>query len=299
MTRQALTAKAALTNESAERVAIIEDMTTITQLAQQMVDARSQGAPFYAFTGAGISTESGLPDFRSETGMWTEKEAMEASSASGFRQAPHRVWELFVDPMVGIELTPNEGHTALAELVDLGLISRVVTQNVDDLHELAGVEETHVDHLHGDLKSAVCHDCLRGWDMSEKAAQRQQMLSEGASGADAVPGCAECGQPLQPSVTLFEQDLPPRAWKNAQRVSEQAAGVLVCGSSLSVTPANGLPYTTGRRGGVVAIVNRGATEMDSALDPDHDYRFDGACGEILPKLASECKRLMEASDPAQ
>jgi NAD-dependent deacetylase len=250
-----------------------------------MAASKAAGRPFYAFTGAGMSTDSGLPDFRSSTGMWNDAEAEKASSQWGFDENPDRVWEMYVGPMFEATLHPNPGHEAIAQLVQMGLLSRVVTQNVDELHELAGVDESRVDHLHGDLKSAVCMDCLRGWPMSEKVEIWRQ--------TGAVPTCEECARPLQPSLTLFGQDLPPGAWRRASQVARQAAGVLVCGSSLAVTPANELPYMTGRLGGCVAILNRGETEMDQALDPTFDFRFDGSLSHLLADLVQASRELSE------
>lgn len=252
-------------------------MNSINQLAQGLRAARDAGRPFYAFTGAGLSTDSGLPDFRSATGMWSDKVAEHATSVEGFDENPESVWRLFVEPVATLDLRPNAGHLALARLVEAGLISRVVTQNVDDLHEQAGVARDLVDHLHGTLERAECHDCLRAWPLMEVA---QPWLAGGP-----LPTCEECGEPLQPSITLFGQMLPQRAWRNAERVARQSGGVLVCGTTLAVHPACDLPRATGKLGRPVAIINRGPTEMDEMLDPEIDYRLDGSGSELLAQLA--------------
>jgi NAD-dependent deacetylase len=253
-----------------------------------MVAAAHAGRPFYAFTGAGISTDSGLPDFRSAQGMWQDKEAENASSQWGFDEDPSRVWAMYVEPMAHAKLDPNPGHRSLADLVGMGLISRVVTQNVDSLHELAGVDSSLVDHLHGDLERAECHSCLRSWPMSERV--------EEWVGERRVPVCDECGGPLQPSLTLFGQQLPQRTWRRAEQTARKAGGVLVLGSSLTVTPAADLPRLTGQLGGSVAIINRGETEMDNSLDEAFDFRFDASISDTLQQLAGICRALQRQID---
>ena len=219
--------------------------------------------PCVVLTGAGISTESGIPDFRSETGIWADVDPFEVASIQAFRRDPERVWAFYrqrIGMLSGAE--PNPGHVAIAELEQRGLVRGVVTQNIDTLHARAGSRE--VVEVHGSIRSAVCLGCL--W-------------TEGAEGVLAqleersAPLCSHCGEILKPGVTLFGELLPPGALERATELARAAGLVLVVGSSLEVWPVAGLPLEA--RG--FAIVNRGPT----ALDGDAILKIDGSAGETL------------------
>ena len=219
--------------------------------------------PCVVLTGAGISTESGIPDFRSKTGLWADVDPFEVASIQAFRRDPERVWAFYrqrIDML--LEAEPNAGHVALAELERRGLVRAVVTQNIDTLHTRAGSSD--VVEVHGSIRQAVCLACL--W-------------TEGADGVLAqleehpAPLCAHCGEILKPDVTLFGELLPPGALERATELARGAGLVLVVGSTLEVWPVAGLPLEAR----AFAIVNRGPTALDSGAA----LKIDGSAGETL------------------
>jgi NAD-dependent deacetylase len=217
-------------------------------------------------TGAGISTESGIPDFRSPTGIWADVDPLEVASIRAFRRDPERVWSFYRRRIrLLLEAEPNAGHLALAELESRGLVQAVVTQNIDTLHTRAGSSE--VVEVHGSIRHAVCLGCLWSEPLDAVLAQLEER---------AAPRCAHCGGILKPGVTLFGEMLPARALERATELARGAALVLVVGSSLEVWPVAGLPLEAR----AVAIVNRGPTALD-----DHALlTIDAGAGETLSAL---------------
>jgi len=225
--------------------------------------------PCVALTGAGISTESGIPDFRSAGGLWTEYDPAEVAHIDAFRRHPARVWEFYALRLGALESTqPNDGHRALAELEEKGRISAVVTQNVDGLHQRAGSRA--VVEVHGSLREAECVSCGVRVPMAD-AARRLPL-----------PTCPECGEVLKPAVVMFGELLPARAIEHARQLAADAGLLLVVGSSLEVHPVAALPGETLGAGGVLAIVNRGATPWHSKAE----LVLDAAAGETLRALAT-------------
>jgi NAD-dependent deacetylase len=222
--------------------------------------------PCVVLTGAGVSTESGIPDFRSDTGIWAEVDPFEVASLRAFRRDPVRVWDFYrrrIDVLLAAR--PNAGHLALAELERRGLVSAVVTQNIDTLHARAGSRE--VVEVHGSIRSAVCLGCL--WH--EPAERVLEQLA-----AEPAPLCPHCGEVLKPDVTLFGELLPAAAIERATQLARSAKLMLVVGSTLEVWPVAGLPLEARS----FAIVNRGPT----ALDDRALLRIDGGAGETLRAL---------------
>jgi NAD-dependent deacetylase len=219
--------------------------------------------PCVVLTGAGVSTESGIPDFRSATGIWADVDPLEVASIDAFLDDPVRVWH-FYKRRIGLLLDaePNAGHRALADLERRGLVAAVVTQNIDTLHERAGSRE--VVEVHGSIRAAVCLRCL--WNEPAERVLEQLALRP-------VPLCPHCGAILKPGVTLFGELLPAEAIEKATELARSAALMLVVGSSLEVWPVAGLPLEAR----AFAIVNRGPTQLDEhAL-----LRIDGGAGETL------------------
>jgi len=222
--------------------------------------------PCVVLTGAGISTESGIPDFRSPTGIWAEVDPFEVASIDAFRRDPERVWAFYrkrIDLLR--EAEPNAGHRAIAELERRRLVSAVVTQNIDTLHTRAGSRD--VVEVHGSIRSAVCLGCL--WMEGAEAVLAQ--LEERPA-----PLCVQCGEVLKPGVTLFGELLPPGALERATELVRMSALVLVVGSTLEVWPVAGLPLEAR----AFAIVNRGPT----ALDGRALLKIDGPAGETLSSV---------------
>ena len=219
--------------------------------------------PCVVLTGAGISTESGIPDFRSPTGLWADVDPFEVASIKAFRRDPARVWSFYRERIdVLLDAKPNAAHSALAQLERKGLVSAVVTQNIDMLHSRAGSEE--VVEVHGSIRSAQCLRCL--W--TEPAAAVLAQLAE-----TPVPACPQCGEPLKPGIVLFGEVLPAGAMERAVQLARGARLMLVVGSSLEVWPVGGLPLEAQS----LVIVNRGPT----ALDDRALLKIDAGAGETL------------------
>jgi NAD-dependent deacetylase len=225
--------------------------------------------PCVVLTGAGVSTESGIPDFRSETGIWAEVDPFEVASIQAFRRDPERVWSFYRERIhLLLKAQPNAAHTAIATLEGLGLVQAVVTQNIDLLHSRAGSRD--VVEVHGSIRSAQCLGCL--W--SEPADALLAQLE-----AAPAPSCPQCGEVLKPGVVLFGELLPPAAMERATHLARSARLVLVVGSSLEVWPVAGLPLEARS----FAIVNRGPT----ALDEHALLKVDAGAGETLSAVL-EC-----------
>ena len=219
--------------------------------------------PCVVLTGAGVSTESGIPDFRSDTGIWAEVDPFEVASIRAFRRDPERVWSFYRERIhVLRNAEPNAAHTAIAELEHRGLVQAVVTQNIDLLHARAGSE--NVVEVHGSIRGAQCLGCL--WTEPADAVLIQLESSP-------VPVCPRCGEVLKPGVVLFGELLPAAAMERATHLARGARLLLVVGSSLEVWPVGGLPLEAH----AFAIVNRGPT----ALDDRALLRIDAGAGETL------------------
>ena len=227
--------------------------------------------PCVVLTGAGISTESGIPDFRSPSGIWAEYDPMEYATIDAFLRDPVKVWEFYA-PRFELLTTaePNAGHLALGELERRGLVAAVVTQNIDGLHQRAGSGE--VVEVHGSIRSASCLECGERVPLEEvRAALR----------ATPAPLCPGCGAVLKPDVVMFGELLPADAIDRAIELVRRAGLLLVVGSSLEVHPVAGLPDEAASAGVAVAILNRGPTPFDHLAS----VRIDRAAGETLAELA--------------
>jgi len=221
--------------------------------------------PVVVLTGAGMSTESGIPDFRSRgTGLWNRIDPMQLS-ASALRRDPAGFWRRFGELWgSGPDFQPNRGHLALAGLERAGYVRSVITQNIDGLHQKAG--SVRVLEIHGSLRTASCRRCGKSVPLEEAVAQ--------LAGRE-VPECS-CSGHLRPDVVLFEDPMPPvfeRAWKEAAA----AELLLVVGSSLTVWPAASLVHLTPR----LAIINREPTPADSAAE----VVIHGSAGGTLSAVA--------------
>jgi NAD-dependent deacetylase len=223
--------------------------------------------PCVALTGAGVSTESGIPDFRSAGGIWTQFDPYEVGSIDAFRRDPARVWEFYALRLdVLADARPNDAHLALARLEAVGLVDAVITQNVDRLHAAAGSRD--VIEVHGSLARAECLEC----GVEVEGAGLRRLLP--------LPTCPRCGAVLKPRVVMFGELLPEAAINRATELARAAALLLVIGSSLEVWPVAGLPDETLAHGGKVAIVNRDATRYDARAS----LVIRAAAGEALRPL---------------
>jgi len=220
--------------------------------------------PCVVLTGAGASTESGIPDFRSASGIWAEYDPMEFATIDAFRRDPAKVWE-FYSKRLGVltEAKPNPVHRSLAELERRGLVEAVITQNVDRLHERAG--SVNVIEVHGSLRTSSCLDCGH----TEPFDRVVELLP--------VPHCERCSAVLKPDVVMFGELLPEDAIDRSFELARRAGLFLVVGSSLEVYPVAGLLDEALAAGAALAIVNRGTTPYDSRAD----LKIDDSAAETL------------------
>ncbi|NJB67369.1 NAD-dependent deacetylase [Desulfobaculum xiamenense] len=226
--------------------------------------------PAVALTGAGVSVASGIPDFRSPGGLWSRHDPAEVASLQALRTNPAAVWRFMAEAydMFAAAL-PNPAHLALAAMEREGLVSAVVTQNIDSLHQRAGSRE--VVEFHGNGARCRCMRCAREGDAS---------AAYGAAREGRVPLCGECGGTLRPDVVFFGEGIPPQALRRTEELVRFAECILVVGTSGEVMPANTLPYRIKNSGGFVIEINLGPTGYAGLPD----IRFDAPAEVVLPHL---------------
>jgi NAD-dependent deacetylase len=226
-------------------------------------------------TGAGISTPSGIPDFRSEgTGLWSRDEPMEVASLSTFRTEPERFY-IWFRPLASLifNAKPNPAHIALAELEKAKRIHSIITQNIDALHQKAGAE--NVIEMHGTIRTLSCTQCFH---KAEAQIYLKAFVEQGE-----LPRCSECGSLMKPDAILFGEQLPQQAWYDAQRDSRQCDLMLVAGSSLEVLPVAGLPMQAIDRGAHLVILNNTATYLNVRAD----VTIQEDVAEVIPAIAEQ------------
>jgi len=226
-----------------------------------------------ALTGAGISVESGIPDFRSAGGLWSRYDPGEYAHISAFQANPEKVWQMLQEMMeLVMNAEPNPAHIALAELEGMGLLSAVVTQNVDGLHQKGGSKE--VIEFHGSNRWLVCLAC---GDRREAASFSFDIIP---------PRCPRCDAILKPDVVFFGEPIPGEAHTRSFAEAATCDLVLVVGTSAMVYPAAGIPTTAKQNGAKVIEINTEPTPLTGVVS---DYLIQGSAGEILPKIVEEAK----------
>lgn len=226
-------------------------------------------------TGAGISTPSGIPDFRSTgTGLWSNDEPMEVASLNTFRTSPEKFFHWF-RPLASqiFNAPPNPAHTALSKLEKAGCLKSIITQNIDALHQKAGSQT--VIEMHGTMQTLTCTQCYHQVDAATYLAD---FVDNGE-----IPHCPKCRQILKPDVILFGEQLPQAAWYKAQQEARQCDLMLVIGSSLEVLPVAGLPMQALDRGAHLIIINNTPTYLN--VRADISILEDVAT--IIPAIAEE------------
>jgi NAD-dependent deacetylase len=226
------------------------------------------------FTGAGISTPSGIPDFRSaRTGLWERFDPMEVASITSFQSRPERFYDWLRPLLQDIwRAQPNPAHLALARLESAGILKAVITQNIDALHQQAGSKR--VLEVHGSLHTVTCPGCSKTYRSDQF---QQQMKNDGD-----MPHCPGCSRILKPDITLFGEMLPANTWIEAEEHCRQADVVLVAGSSLEVWPAAALPEIGVENGARLIINNLSTTH----LDPSADVLIPLNVAEAIPQIAN-------------
>jgi NAD-dependent deacetylase len=236
---------------------IAPDLETAVARLRQMVE---EAAVVVAFTGAGISTESGIPDFRSPGGIWTRMRPIEFGDFLASQEMRDESWRRrFVMQEQFGGAKPGRGHRALASLYRAGKMPAVITQNIDNLHQDSGISAEHVVELHGNTTYAGCLDCGRRYELPWV---RERFTAAGGR----APDCPGCGGFIKTATVSFGQSMPEAEMRRAQALTESCDLFLAIGSSLVVWPAAGFPLTAKRNGARLAIINREATEFDDIAD---------------------------------
>jgi NAD-dependent deacetylase len=253
---------------------IAPDVTTAIDRLRTLVDEASVIVPF---TGAGISTECGIPDFRSPGGIWTKMRPIDFSDFLASQEARDESWRrrfAMQDQFGGAR--PGRGHQALASLYQAGKSPGVVTQNIDNLHQASGIASEHVVELHGNTTYATCLDCATRYELP--------WVKRFFDASGRAPSCTSCGGHIKTATVSFGQAMPEREMQRAEDMTRSADLFIAIGSSLVVWPAAGFPLMAKRNGAALVIINRDPTEFDDIADlvVRHDI------GEVLsPFIATQ------------
>ncbi|GBD85324.1 NAD-dependent protein deacetylase [bacterium BMS3Abin02] len=230
------------------------------------------------FTGAGISVESGIPDFRGPAGLWSrvDPSLFEIGRYLTDVHARREVWRIHLTGDLNIsDLRPNPAHDAVVDLWESGRMAGCITQNIDGLHQKAGLPETEIAELHGNLRRVRCISCAGVWPADEIL----HRISEGEDD----PRCLDCGGILKSTTVLFGELLPGAAIARAQQMSDEADAVLSIGSTLSVYPAVDFVLEAVSRGAPLVIANLGPTDRDDLAT----VRVDGPAGSTIPAIVEK------------
>ncbi len=250
----------------------------IDALIRQAADLLRTTDYAIALTGAGISTPSGIPDFRSPTsGLWDHANPLEVASLLGFRARPQAFYD-WIRPLAHLvlEAKPNPAHLALSRLEEIGRMRAVVTQNIDMLHTRAGSQIVY--EVHGHLREATCIKCYREFPAEPFI---RAFIKDGT-----IPRCPVCNGILKPNVILFGEQLPVTAINGAQQAAAQCTTMLVAGSSLEVAPVCDLPSQAHANGAAIIIVNFEPTPADSLAR----IVIRGDVAEVLPRIVEAVER---------
>jgi NAD-dependent deacetylase len=250
-------------------------MEEIERLAQLIVESKN----IVVFTGAGISTESGIPDFRSPGGIWSRYDP-ENFTIQKFLSSPaarKTIWEMSLEGGLLTEAEPNLAHYAIAELYQLGKLDCVITQNIDNLHQKAGAPEDKVFELHGNTGWVVCLNCHRRFPMPEVL----QRIREGTE----VPDCPDCQGILKPDAVFFGEALPQETLQEAIHHAQNCDLFIVIGSTLIVYPAAYIPTYAREAGARLAIVNLTPTPFDHYAE----VVIRGRAGEIMSRVMEKVR----------
>ena len=235
---------------------IASDLEAAVESLGELVEAARVIVPF---TGAGISTECGIPDFRSPGGLWTKNQPIPYDAFVASRDMRDESWRRrFAMEESFAKAKPGRGHRALASLYRAGKVPALITQNIDNLHQASGFAERDIVELHGNTTYAVCLDCAERYDLSWV---REKFEGSG----ERAPDCS-CGGPIKTATISFGQAMPAEAMQRAEALTKSCDLFLAVGSSLVVWPAAGFPLMAKRNGAALVIINREPTEFDDIAD---------------------------------
>jgi NAD-dependent deacetylase len=243
------------------------------QLIEKAARAVLESRLTLALTGAGISVESGIPDFRSKGGLWDRYDPEEYASIYSFQKNPEKVWHMLREMEEIVDKArPNAAHIGLAELEQMGLLRSVITQNVDNLHQEAGSKD--VIEYHGNSRSLTCLWCNGRYDYAQKKGEYP-------------PYCA-CGRILKPDVVFFGEAIPPEAMTRSYQLASSCQALLIIGTSAVVSPFNVLPRQAKQIGATIIEIN-----LERTVLTDHitDILLQGKATEMVSKLVSAVKEL--------
>lgn len=237
----------------------------------------SQARHAVALTGAGVSTRSGIPDFRSPgSGIWEQVDPLEVASIFSFRRSPEAFFDWFRSlAQLLFTAQPNPAHVALAQMEQAGWLKAVITQNIDSLHQKAG--SRRVLEVHGHVRAATCIRCYHSFPTEPLI---EAFLRDGG-----VPRCPLCGNVLKPNAILFGEQLPAEVMREALRHTRECDVMLVAGSSLEVAPVSELPRQARQHGAHLILVNW----LRTFLDDQADLVFRADVAEVLPQIAQACR----------
>ena len=226
-----------------------------------------------ALTGAGISVDSGIPDFRSAGGLWSKYDPAEYATIHAFRQHPEKIWNMLRD-MDGLiaQARPNPAHVGMGEMEKLGFLHCIITQNVDNLHQAGGA--TNVIEYHGNSSTLSCLGCGTRYKAEEKRGEN-------------IPRC-ECRQVLKPDVVFFGEAIPAQALNRSFQLASSAEAVMIVGTSALVSPANTIPSIAKSHGAKLIEMNMERTHLTDTVT---DVFIEGRAGETIPALVEELKRM--------
>jgi NAD-dependent deacetylase len=245
---------------------------------KRIADKIKQGGKNIVFTGAGISTESGIPDYRSQGGIWDKFRPVYFDEFMSSKDSREEYWRRWVALYQGIvEAQPNAAHMALARLEKMGLLQAVITQNIDGLHQVSGLAEENIIELHGNTRRIRCMSCRRITPIADV----QQRLAAG----DMAPEC-ECGGFLKPDTISFGQAMPVAEVEKAAALSQACNFFLVVGSTLLVQPAAHMPIYAKNSGAFLAIINLSDTPCDDMCN----VLIRGKAGEVLQQIVNGVER---------
>jgi NAD-dependent deacetylase len=247
-----------------------DQRSELSRLAQMLETAHRA----VVFTGAGISTESGIPDFRSPGGLWTKYKPIDFQDFMASEEMRREAWrrKFAMDDTMS-QAAPNRGHRAVSALVERGKVSAVITQNVDGLHQASGVPDPQVIELHGNTTYARCLDCFERYELGPI---KQAFLAD-----ETLPICEACGGIVKTATISFGQSMPDMQMAQAQHETLAADLFLAIGSSLVVYPAAGFPIVAKRNGSKLAILNREPTDLDDIADVVVNAEIGDSLGGIV------------------
>ncbi|MCP4601421.1 MAG: NAD-dependent deacylase [Proteobacteria bacterium] len=242
------------------------------KLIEQAADIITKSNFTGALTGAGISVESGIPDFRSPGGLWSIYDPAEYATITSFRTDPEKVWKMFreMDNLI-IKARPNSAHIGMGDLEAMGYLHFIITQNVDNLHQAGGSK--NVIEFHGNASKLVCMSCGKKYGAEEKR--------------DEYPARCDCHEILKPDVVFFGEPIPQDALKRSFDLASKANVLMVVGTSAIVSPANTIPSIAKENGAQVIEVNKERTHLTDTLS---DMFLQGEAGEIMRAIADAVQR---------